>query len=396
MDHLLPSHWTHESRGGTLISEHNMFGEKANVCDRDHFFAHPAVDRAPRSVPLHLACARCAPGARTRARQLHQPVRPGRPVRDARPIQRPGDRPDPPHPRHSPRLTPPQPCPLCPPIRESQVKTFRTPIIILARKGQIATKAGQDHEAARYESASSRLPGRPGGQGPWRAADTRYGAGMTKRPRVTVVGSLNMDISVTVPSLPGPGMTVLGSGARFSPGGKGGNQAVAAARLGAKVQMVGCVGDDAFGQQLLADLRAEHVGTDHVRVIPGTPSGLAMIAVDSSAENLIVVAPGANREVSPADVAAAHPADVIVISAEIPVPAITAALTHPSWALRILNLAPVPPDAAAIIAEHADRLDWLVVNESEAAALLDNPDHSPASPTPAAPTPAAPTPADPT
>jgi ribokinase len=223
---------------------------------------------------------------------------------------------------------------------------------------------------------------------------------------VTVVGSLNMDISVTVPSLPGPGMTVLGSGARFSPGGKGGNQAVAAARLGAEVEMVGCVGDDAFGQQLLADLRAEHVGTDHVRVIPGTPSGLAMIAVDSSAENLIVVAPGANHEVSQADVAAAHPADaaahpadaaahpadVIVISAEIPVPAITAALAHPSWGLRILNLAPVPPEAAAIIAEHADRLDWVVVNESEAAALLDHPDRSPAAPTPAASTPAAPTP----
>src|SRR5579862_5070810 len=76
---------------------------------------------------------------------------------------------------------------------------------------------------------------------------------MTERPRVTVVGSLNMDISVTVPSLPGPGMTVLGSAARFSPGGKGGNQAVAAARLGAEVDMVGCVGDDAFGQQLLAN-----------------------------------------------------------------------------------------------------------------------------------------------
>jgi ribokinase len=222
---------------------------------------------------------------------------------------------------------------------------------------------------------------------------------------VTVVGSLNMDISVTVPSLPGPGMTVLGSGARFSPGGKGGNQAVAAARLGAEVEMVGCVGDDAFGPQLLADLRAEHVGTDHVRIILGTPSGLAMIAVDSSAENLIVVAPGANREVSPADVAAAHradvaaaahPADVIVISAEIPVAAITAALAHPSWALRILNLAPVPPDAAAIIAEHANRLDWLVVNESEAAALLDDPDRSPTAPTRAAPTPTAPTRAAPT
>ena len=198
---------------------------------------------------------------------------------------------------------------------------------------------------------------------------------MTERPRVTVVGSLNMDISVTVPSLPGPGMTVLGSAARFSPGGKGGNQAVAAARLGAEVRMVGCVGDDAFGQQLLADLRAQGVKTDHVRTVPGTPTGLAMIAVDSSAENLIVVAPGANREVSPADVAAAQstPTDVLVISAEIPVPAIRSALAHPPGALSILNLAPVPPDAAAII---AGQLDWLVVNESEAAALLNDPDRT--------------------
>ena len=184
-----------------------------------------------------------------------------------------------------------------------------------------------------------------------------------------------MDISVTVPSLPGPGMTVLGSAARYSPGGKGGNQAVAAARLGAEVRMVGCVGDDAFGRQLLADLRAEDVNTDHVRVIQGTPTGLAMIAVDSSAENLIVVAPGANREVSSTDVAAAQstPTDVLVISAEIPVPAITAALARQPGVLCILNLAPVPPNAAAIL---ADRPDWLVVNESEAAALLNDPDRS--------------------
>ena len=121
---------------------------------------------------------------------------------------------------------------------------------------------------------------------------TRYGAGMGIRPRVTVVGSLNMDISVTVPSLPGPGMSVLGSAARFSPGGKGGNQAVSAARLGAEVRMVACVGDDAFGRQLLADLQAEHVSTDHVRVVRGTPTGLAMIAVDGTGENLITVAPG--------------------------------------------------------------------------------------------------------
>jgi ribokinase len=201
---------------------------------------------------------------------------------------------------------------------------------------------------------------------------------MTNGPRVTVVGSLNMDISVTVPSLPGPGMTVLGSAAQFSPGGKGGNQAVAAARLGAEVRMVSCVGDDAFGQQLLANLQAEDVKTDNVRTIQGTPSGLAMIAVDRTAENLIIVAPGANHEVTSADVAAAQstPTDVIVISAEIPVPVIRSALARAQGALCILNLAPVPPEAAAIL---ADRPDWLVVNESEAAALLNNsdPDQSP-------------------
>ena len=80
---------------------------------------------------------------------------------------------------------------------------------------------------------------------------------MSNRPRVTVLGSLNMDISVTVPRLPEPGATVLGSAARFTPGGKGANQAVAAARLGAAVRMVGCVGDDDFGRQLLAALREE-------------------------------------------------------------------------------------------------------------------------------------------
>ena len=78
---------------------------------------------------------------------------------------------------------------------------------------------------------------------------------MRNRPQVTVLGSLNMDISVTVPRLPEPGATVLGSAARFTPGGKGANQAVAAARLGAAVRMAGCVGDDDFGRRLLAALR---------------------------------------------------------------------------------------------------------------------------------------------
>ena len=198
---------------------------------------------------------------------------------------------------------------------------------------------------------------------------------MTTRPRLTVLGSLNMDISVTVPRLPGPGATVVGSAARFAPGGKGANQAVAAARLGARVRMVGCVGDDEFGRRLLAALRAETVNTDGLRVVAGVPTGLAMISVDGAGENLITVAPGANHETGPPEIAAATvgPRDILVISAEIPVPAIMAALAQTRGAPCVLNLAPVPraTETAAALARQGP--DWLVVNESEAAAVLGRP-----------------------
>ena len=155
-------------------------------------------------------------------------------------------------------------------------------------------------------------------------------------PRVTVLGSMNMDISVTVPELPGPGATVLGSGARFAPGGKGGNQAVAAARLGAEVRMAGCVGHDEFGGQLLRALGAESVDTSAVREVQGVASGLALITVDSSGENMITVAAGANESVGDEEVssALARPPDVLVISAEVPVPAIEAALDRARTAGR--------------------------------------------------------------
>jgi ribokinase len=195
---------------------------------------------------------------------------------------------------------------------------------------------------------------------------------MTKRPKVTVLGSLNMDISVTVPRLPGPGVTVLGAAAHFTPGGKGANQAVAAARLGADVRMVGCVGDDDFGRQLLAALRAEGIDADATRVVRSAPTGLAMIAVDEAGENLIIVAPGANHQVGPADLANANDAGLLVISAEIPVPAIAQALAQ-AGGRKILNLAPAPANAAELVTTAGEYLDWLVVNESEAAAVLGHP-----------------------
>lgn len=216
--------------------------------------------------------------------------------------------------------------------------------------------------------------------------------------RLTVLGSLNMDISVTVPTLPSPGATVLGSAASFAPGGKGANQAVAAARLGneadIRVRMVGCVGDDDFGRTLKATLASEGVNDQAVRTVPGTPTGIAMITVDATGENIITVAPGANREVARQEIAALSETDgtpsVLVISAEVPVPAILAALgarspeaqtlagpsslggpSGPScpWPLTVLNLAPAPArkEAAAILEAHPD---WLIVNESESAAVL--------------------------
>jgi ribokinase len=202
---------------------------------------------------------------------------------------------------------------------------------------------------------------------------------MSVPPRVTVLGSMNMDISVTVPGLPRPGATVLGSGARFAPGGKGGNQAVAAARLGAQVRMAGCVGDDAFGGRLIGALQAESVDTSAIRTVTEVASGLALITVDPEGENMITVAPGANQSVAGSEVTAAgaHPADVLVMSAEIPVAVISAALAQArnGGTVSLLNLAPAPPEAGSLL---ASGVDWLVVNESEAAAILGRPVKGPA------------------
>ena len=203
---------------------------------------------------------------------------------------------------------------------------------------------------------------------------------MDLEARLTVLGSLNIDIAVTVPTLPGPGATVLGGAAAIAPGGKGANQAVAAARLGAdsgiRVRMVGCVGDDDFGRTLRATLTSEGIDDRAVRTVPGAPTGIAMITVDESGENMITVAPGANHEVGAPEIAAlseptaAGPTRVLVISAEVPVPVILAALgTASARPLTVLNLAPAPPGEAAAAILKA-RPDWLVVNESEAAAVL--------------------------
>ena len=193
-------------------------------------------------------------------------------------------------------------------------------------------------------------------------------------PQVTVLGSLNMDISVSVPRLAGPGETVLGSAARLQPGGKGANQALAAARLGASVRMTGCCGADDFGVACRAALRDGGVDVTGIRVIGGATTGLALISVDQAGENSIIVAPGANALAGPAEVAAAlaAPGDALVLSAEIPVATAAEALTRARAAgvLTVLNLAPVPPGAGPLLAAG---VDWLVVNAPEAGAVLGQP-----------------------
>jgi ribokinase len=202
---------------------------------------------------------------------------------------------------------------------------------------------------------------------------------MAQRPAVTVLGSLNTDISLLVPHLPEPGETVLASAAAtFGAGGKGANQAVAAARLGAAVSMVGCCGDDEFGARLRAGLAAEGIGVTGLRAVPGVASGLALITVDPAGENSIAVAAGANGLAGDTEVAAAfaQPCDVLVLSAEIPVPVLGAALhrARADGVRTVLNLAPVPEGAPGLLAECPG---WLVVNAQEAAALAGRPDGAP-------------------
>jgi ribokinase len=186
--------------------------------------------------------------------------------------------------------------------------------------------------------------------------------------RVCVVGSVNLDQSFEVRTLPRPGETVLASSVTSSPGGKGGNQAVAAARAGATVTLVAAVGDDDAGSRLRAHLHDNGVGLDGVITVPG-PSGAAVILVDEDAENCIVVAPGANAHLH---LASAHvraviaDADVVLIQLEIPIDtALAAARTgRAGGAVVVLNASPTgtPP---AQLEELARTVDVVVVNDHE-------------------------------
>jgi ribokinase len=185
--------------------------------------------------------------------------------------------------------------------------------------------------------------------------------------RVCVVGSVNMDIGFDVDALPGAGETALAASVRSTPGGKGANQAVAAARAGARVQFVGAVGDDPSAAQLRDHLTTNGVGVDGLITVSGR-SGTAVVIVDSAGENIIVVAPGANGELT-LDAALRNlvaDCDVLLLQLEIPVATATAAAraAHSAGATVILNASPPGGDDAEL-AKLAEVTDVLVVNETE-------------------------------
>ncbi|MBW6455846.1 MAG: ribokinase [Trueperaceae bacterium] len=182
-----------------------------------------------------------------------------------------------------------------------------------------------------------------------------------------------MDLVVSVPRFPVAGETLLGGDYARHPGGKGANQAVAAARAGGAVAMVGRVGADAFGDALTRGLAADGVATEAIAALADAPTGVAFISIDPSAQNTIIVAPGANARLAPRDLDAARFAGARVVLLQLEVPLETtlraAELGRGAGARVVLNLAPAQPLTAAQLAD----VDLLLVNETEAAGLTGIP-----------------------
>jgi len=189
--------------------------------------------------------------------------------------------------------------------------------------------------------------------------------------KIVVVGSSNTDMIVKLPHLPKPGETVSGGAFSTAAGGKGANQAVAAARAGAKVSLVARVGDDSFGEQAKAGFVGDGIDVSLVILNPAAPSGVALIFVDDGGENCIAVAPGANATLTPQDVDAAKElitgADVLVMQLETPIESVerAAALASEGGVRVILNPAPARPLSDELLGN----VSILTPNESEAELL---------------------------
>lgn len=200
---------------------------------------------------------------------------------------------------------------------------------------------------------------------------------------LVVIGSLNVDLVVSVQHLPSPGETVAGPSAEQRPGGKGANQASAAARLGANVRLAGLVGDDAFGADLRSVLAAQGVDVSHVAVLHGSSTGMAFIAVDESGENMITVASGANSSLTPTALAGRSGlrtlldgAGALLLQLETPVATSLAAaeIARELGVPVVLNAAPCPAQPTPELIQLLRLTDALIVNESEASSLVGTAD----------------------
>lgn len=191
---------------------------------------------------------------------------------------------------------------------------------------------------------------------------------MSEQPTILVVGSINMDLVVRTPRIPAPGETVLGERFATAPGGKGANQAVAVTRQGARCAFLGRVGQDAFGEKLVAGMKAEGINCDNIFPTPEVATGVAMIIVDAKGENSIVVTSGANHRVTPGDVYQCaelfEAADVVLLQLELPLPTVQAAraLARRRGCKVVLDPAPAPRSVPADLCE----VDVISPNVSEA------------------------------
>ncbi len=192
---------------------------------------------------------------------------------------------------------------------------------------------------------------------------------------ILVVGSLNADLVVRAPRFPEPGETISGEDLLIIPGGKGANQAVAAARQGAPVSMLGGVGNDSFGPELINNLKQNGVDTSHVQIDSQSATGTAIIVVDSNGQNSIVLSPGANGKVSPEDVKAVSFSGykLLLLQHEIPIETVySAAQRAKESGVRVL-LNPAP--ARSWPDELISLPDFILPNETELSLLTDQPVH---------------------
>ncbi len=189
--------------------------------------------------------------------------------------------------------------------------------------------------------------------------------------KVVVIGSLNMDLVTRAPRLPRGGETLIGQSFATVFGGKGANQAVAAARLGAQVSMVGCVGSDAYGEELRGALMVEQIDCQAVSTVEGS-SGVALIVVDDNSQNAIVIVAGANGALTPQVIdrfdAVLQAADVIICQLEVPDATVGHALKRGRELGKIVILNPAPA-SRPLPADWYASIDYLIPNESEASAL---------------------------